>query len=549
MMSRLFHHQRLWGAFVILFSLMVVPATGVAQPPEGGLGQNRFSNLTSKQLQQVAEAAGRSKLRPVSIQAKAVGGELRFQVELAPNPAAVRWAIVINSSARNIRREDLKFRKKGYERTITERSRLGRDILTTAVWTREARAPEKLVLPKEPVPVAGDVVSQLTAVDDYLSDFLPRFNASGATIAIAYQGRPIYKRAFGYSDVEKKEPLLPEQTLRIASLSKTFTAVAVLRLVQQRKLSLDDRILPWLEKKGQRLPETGDRRWNDITIRHLLQHSGGWDQSASGDPLFQVVEISALLELKKSASPRHLVRYQMQRPLDFDPGTRTVYNNFGYLLLGRIIEAASGQDYEVAVRNLVLRPAGMENTSLARTAIQLRKSSEPIYHMQTTTWLPPYWTSLEDFSRGDSTFAEDTPEPYGRWKIEVMDSTGAWLSTASDLMKMLIALDREQDPLLAPATIQQMIARPEHQQTSSVWEGLGWSVFSPFREVPSTLEDCFLNRKGALAGTSCVISHHKAGWSFVVLFNCDASSEGKKLSNLISSGLPPVLDGCRLSEE
>lgn len=531
---------------LLIFSQMLQPSFGQAQADAAG--QNKFSNLTAAQLQQVSEAAGRSGLKPVKIDAKAYNRDVRFEVEFTAKPNTVRWAIIINAPAKRIRVEDIKYRKNGFERTLTERVRVGREVYTTAVWTRKAREAEALTLPPSPTPSSGETVKGFEPVDEYFTDFMKTFNAAGASIAIAYKGNLVYERAFGYSDVVEKKALRPNETFRIASLSKTLTSAAVLRLVQQRKLGLDDKIVPLLEKQNYRLPTGSDPRWQDITVRHLLQHSGGWKQDISGDPLFQVVEITAAFGLKKSASFRHLIRYQMKRPLDFAPGTEVAYNNFGYLLLGRIIEIVTGQEYADAVSELILQPAKMQNTLLGRTAIRLRQPSEPTYHMQSTTWLAPFWTSLNDYQGEDSVFTEDVPEPYGRWKLEVMESAGGWLSTASDLVKFAVALEAEDDPLLLPPTIKELISPPlsEADISRNAWTGLGWTVVSPYEARPTNLKQVRITLFGALAGSSTALSHSKADWTFAVLFNCDDSPDGTRLSKLAIIGLSQTLRSCQV---
>lgn len=539
------HAQVLPTALGLFLSAMLNLSSTLAQPPVNQ-APNTFKNLTAAQLQQISEAAGQQGLKPIRIDAKAIGREVRFEVQFTEIPNTVRWSIVINAPAKRIRTEDIKYRKRGYERTLTEQVRVGRDTFTTAVWIRKARSPEALVLPAQPIPSSGKLVEGFESVDTYFTEFLKTHNAAGASVAIAYQGNLVYERAFGYSEVAEKKTLQSSETFRIASLSKTLTSAAILRLVQQRKLALDDTIVPLLKKKGFRLPAKNDSRWQNITVRHLLQHSGGWQQSQSGDPLFQVVEITAAFDLKKSASIRHLIRHQMARPLDFAPGSHVAYNNFGYLLLGRIIESVTGQDYDHAVSDLILQPAQMQDTFLGRTPIRLRKTSEPIYHMQTTTWLAPFWTSLSDFKRGDSTFADDVPEPYGRWKLEVMDSTGGWLATAADLVRFAIALDATTDPLLLPPTIQELISQPTSgpDQSPNLWTGLGWTVSSPFQQAPANLKDARISQSGALAGSSTVLSHSSANWTFAVLFNCDESKNGTKLSTLAYDGLVEALKSC-----
>ncbi len=106
------------------------------------------------------------------------------------------------------------------------------------------------------------------------------------------------------------------------------------------------------------LPKDADTAWSRVTIRHLLQHSGGWNRDKSKDPMFELLSISRALKLKQIARIPDIVRYQLSRPLDFEPGTEYQYSNFGYCLLGRVIEAASGQPYASFVTERILKPGG-----------------------------------------------------------------------------------------------------------------------------------------------------------------------------------------------
>ncbi len=141
----------------------------------------------------------------------------------------------------------------------------------------------------------------------------------------------------------------------------------------------------------------------------------------------------------------------LRKPLDFDPGERYAYSNFGYCLLGRVIEHKTGKPYGVAVRELVLAPLKMTNTQLGATRIDRRAEREVTYYAG---------------SKGASVFADDlqqeVPRPYGAFCLEAMDAHGGWLSTTEDLLKFASAFDnRERCPILPAALIDEMFARPD----------------------------------------------------------------------------------------
>ena len=127
---------------------------------------------------------------------------------------------------------------------------------------------------------------KLAAYDELMTAFMREHQPPGAALAVTYHGRLVYARGFGHADLERHEPVRPGSLFRIASLSKPFTATAVLHLVEQGKLKLDERVLPILKlephlERGARL----DPRWHEITVRHCLQHTGGWDRDKSFDPM------------------------------------------------------------------------------------------------------------------------------------------------------------------------------------------------------------------------------------------------------------------------
>ena len=128
--------------------------------------------------------------------------------------------------------------------------------------------------------------TKLAAYDALMTDFLAKHKPPGAALAVSYHGRLVYARGFGHADVEKQQPVQPDSLFRIASVSKPFTAAAVMHLVEHGKLKLEDRVFPILKlephlDRGARL----DPRWHEIQVHHCLQHTGGWNRDKSFDPM------------------------------------------------------------------------------------------------------------------------------------------------------------------------------------------------------------------------------------------------------------------------
>lgn len=230
-------------------------------------------------------------------------------------------------------------------------------------------------------PTAPRQVTIAEAFDREIQHFMASRRIPGGALAVVKGGRIVYARGYGWADRERRIPVRPDSLFRIASISKPVTAAAVLRLVEQRRLDLGAKALdfiklpPHLEADGQ-----PDDRLQQITIRHLLQHTGGWDREKSFDPMFRPIRIAEKVGAPAPASAAAVIRYMLGRRLDFDPGTRYAYSNFGYCLLGRIIETITGQPYEQFVRDQILGPLGISQMRLGATLEQHRRDGEVRYY-------------------------------------------------------------------------------------------------------------------------------------------------------------------------
>jgi CubicO group peptidase (beta-lactamase class C family) len=198
---------------------------------------------------------------------------------------------------------------------------------------------------QQKIPISGAAVSGMEPFDQSVRDLMRKYDIPGGAVAVVHDGKLFYARGFGYADVENKTPVQPDALFRLASVSKPITGVAIMKLVEEGKLKLDDRVAPFIAHLTPAEGATVDPRWEQITIRQLLNHTGGWDRDKPNggfDPMFLSAIAAAAVGAEAPASAETIIRYMKGMPLDFNPGTQHVYSNFGYAILGRVIEHVSG---------------------------------------------------------------------------------------------------------------------------------------------------------------------------------------------------------------
>lgn len=375
---------------------------------------------------------------------------------------------------------------------------------------------------------SGDDDERFASFDQLMHDFMKEHRVPGASIAVTDQGRSVIARGYGYSDIARQEVVQPTSLFRIASISKPITAVAILQLIEQKKLKLDDKVFELLSHEDdiKAAGEKFDPRLRQITIRHLLEHRGGWDRNKSFDAMFQSVRFAKQVGVSAPADQAAVIKAMFSQKLDFDPGERYAYSNFGYCLLGRVIEKVSGQNYADYVKEKVLAPIGITTMRIGATRLDGRAKNEVRYYQPGT---------------GKSVFEADldqeTPHPYGAWNLESMDSHGAWLASASDLAKFAAAFDDPDNcPILSRESIELMYRRPpglagyeEDGSKKDVFYSLGWSN--------RVLNGGRINHwhTGSLPGTAAILIRRYDGRNFVALLNCRVSPSANHLGRAIDS--------------
>lgn len=353
----------------------------------------------------------------------------------------------------------------------------------------------------------GPAAAGVAFFESKTQKLLRKYNIPGASLAIMKEGRLVMARGFGYADKARKVRAKPDTVFRIASVSKAITAVAVLRLVQEGKLDLDAPAFSILDDLAPFPGHSADPRLARITVRDLLRHSGGWDSTKSGDPQFSLLDIARETGLPSPVDARTLIRYWMGKPLDVEPGKQHLYSNFGYNLLGRIIEKVSGQTYEDYVNSALLLPSGIRGMQIGKSLREQRADREATYYAQPGAGL------------FDSVFPSlgKVPQAYGSWSHPVLDAHGGWIATAPDLLRFVRGLEGSggRQALLSPSTLRQMTAfQGLEGQSPSRYYALGWDI-----RDPGTAQESW-SHAGALENSNAALLRRGAnGISFAVIFN------------------------------
>ena len=352
-----------------------------------------------------------------------------------------------------------------------------------------------------------DFSSVHAAVDAHME----KLGIPGGQIAIGRGNRILFSRALGLADESKKLPVQTQTLFRIASISKPLTAAAIFTFIEEGALSLDTKVLDVL-KPNIFLPagREADSRLKGITIRQLLQHTAGWDRDKSGDPMFQSAQIAKALGIAGPPTPSEVIREALGRSLDSAPGTRFVYSNFGYCILGRILEKLAAKPYEEIVRDRVLRPAGVTRARIGSTLTQAE--GETRYFMQDSS------------NNAKSVFPElpgRVPWPYGGFCLETMDSHGGWLAAAEDIVRFATSLDDigGRSPFKKRETFEAMIAPPPGVDQVRYY-ACGLSVRRRGKNAA-------LSHDGSLPGSSTFFSLRADGFTWAAFFNMRDESGGR----------------------
>ena len=356
-------------------------------------------------------------------------------------------------------------------------------------------------------PSTPDLPRPTTVVDftALLRVFADRHGIGAAALAVMKNGEIVNEGAVGFMDAERQVSIRQDVMMRLASVSKPITAAAIRTLANAGRLALDDRVFELGQVEGGLLhfdpfPQLGDSRLADVTVLHLLQHRGGWDRETAGDLTYREIEIAQAMSISSPPGRENTVRYILGQPLQFAPGSRRAYSNIGYLVLGLIVEEASGQDYITYVRENIFTPLDVPSGDViqGRTFPEARSDREP-------------WYAGEGFARN----VFDPSGPLVRWP------DGGWDHEARIAQGGLVASTRA---ILAFLDAYQ-VAGDDIGRRRRGGEGGQWWWY----------------HTGSLSGTNTLALQRGNGINYVALFNRRASRGDPSYTGLFREAMEELL--------
>jgi CubicO group peptidase (beta-lactamase class C family) len=252
--------------------------------------------------------------------------------------------------------------------------------------------------PSPPVPLMLERVAAAIATRAERGEF-------SGTVLLARQGKALICRGYGLAHIEQGTPNTPQTKFQLASITKQFTALAILMLQEQGKLDVQDRLSD--------LVPTGVSAWREVTIHHLLTHTSGIPDLSFWPNFIDPTQPGPI-------TPAYLRELFGAKPLHGPPGTRFVYSNWGYILLGYVIEQISGLPYATFLQRHVFTPAGMTSSGYAdrRAVLHKRAASYAIEHGTLTN---ASFLDLEDAYAAGGLYS--TVEDLLCWDRTLMDGT------------------------------------------------------------------------------------------------------------------------------
>ena len=353
--------------------------------------------------------------------------------------------------------------------------------------------------------------TKFAGVEKTVNSFLRKWSIAGASIAIAKDGKLIYAHGFGYADTASKTEAQPYSQFRIASISKLVTAVGIMKLQEEGKLALTDSVF------GSRgilndtfYGEPKDKRVYKINVAELLSHEAGWTQRY-GDQMFMPLVVAEKMGVKPPVDTKTIVKFALEKRLQYIPGTGKAYSNLGYSILGLVIEKVTGMSYEDFCRKTILEPLGIYDMKIAGNLPSEKAPFEVTYYEPADVVLKP-----SIYGTGEMV----TPS-YGGNDIRALGAAGAWVATAPDLMRLLLAVDgfKTRPDILTDQSIRFMT------ENDNGFAPVGWK---------GTVMDGTWWRTGSFPGSAGMMKRQSDGISWVVLFNSSAWN-GPEIYSYISN--------------
>ena len=365
--------------------------------------------------------------------------------------------------------------------------------------------------------LVNEDIEELAGLDRKIRKYMTDWQIEGLSLSVSRGDSLLYVKGYGMAD--DNEPMSPSHIMRVASVSKLITAVGIMKLCDEGRLSLDDKVFgqDGILSDSLYCKYIGSRKgdYEKITVEHLLRHQGGFMR----DPMFGIKDLMDELCLESPATEGTIAKLALSSRLRWEPGTWQRYSNVGYLFLGQIIAKVSGKDYEEYLRDDVLAPAGCFDMHIGGTYYEDKLPGEVRYHAHL----------------GDGHYIPDWRNPadsvercYGGNDIKLLGAAGGWVASPAELSRLVASIDK--DPLvpdiLSPEAVDRMVEYFDENTFS-----LGWVDTKP---------ESGWKRSGSYSGTHALIMRYPDGECWIIVCNTSTYRGPNQTKNALA-----LFDSCR----
>ncbi len=357
-------------------------------------------------------------------------------------------------------------------------------------------------------------VKALEKMDAKVERYMQYWHVRGAQLAVTRGDSLLFCKGYGIADdgygipaaeippemaktPKTPAPMTPGTIMRVASVSKLVTAAGIMKLQEQGLLHLTDTVFG---PRGILCDSTLNsfikypKDYGKITVEHLLRHQAGFRR----DPVFSSCDVMSQFNLTTPPTLEDYSRAVLSRRLRYAPGTSQTYSNYGYMLLGRIIEKVSGTGYEDYIQTNVLRPAGCFDFHIARNYYQERYIGESKYFVH---------SGDGQQTREYNGSGNEVERCYGGNDIRLLGAAGAWVCSAAELARFVCSIDG--NPLIEEILSRESVAAMTEYIDANTYS-LGWNDTNP---------DKGWVRTGTLAGSNAVVKYFPDGECWIYISN------------------------------
>jgi D-alanyl-D-alanine carboxypeptidase len=282
-------------------------------------------------------------------------------------------------------------------------------------------------------------------IDSIAEKFMKKYDLPGLSLAIAKNDSLLYLKGYGYADISAQKEVTDSTQFRIGCLSQPITAIAIMKLVERREISLNEKVFGTEGILGNDYgSKPYDARIKEITVKELLDHYAGWEND---DNTF----------LNSSLSASQMLQLELDSlPLKSAPGKNFDFSYLGYVVLGKIIEKVTGKPYAEYIHKEILDPLGVTGMKIAGNRIQDRQKNEVAHYVR---------VFLNDNYEDDEYYTQN---------ISNMQAACGWLASAKDLLTLLVRVDKfRYKPDIFNDSMMQIMLTPN--DSNSHFSGGWWS--------------------------------------------------------------------------